>query len=774
VSRVQSTHILLLSLSLIACSASQPTFRKPDLRDAIATGPVSQVQADTLWSAAQQVFDTRCIECHGCYDAPCQLKLETLAGVQRGASHDQVYDNTRMFAADPTRLGIDARLVSEWRAKGFHPVLPELPGADPAKSLLLRMLELKRAHPLTSQLDIDKNFTLGLEREQTCTTAEDFDGYSQEHPLWGMPYGLPAIEPERHAAVLAWVQAGAPPRTPEPQPPAIAAEIARWEAFFNEPSLKSRLAARYLYEHLFLASLYFKGVDDDSFFRLTRSHTPSGFPVAELTVRRPFEDPGSEPFYYRFVHRDGVKLAKTHMPYALDAARMARYRELFIDADYQVTALPSYDLKVSANPLRAFAELPASSRYRFLLDEAEYTVMGFIKGPVCRGQVALNVIQERFWIAFRDPKTPFSNEPEKLLATVDNELELPAQAGSNVMPTYWVGFSDKHLDYVAKRNALWAKATKGAQGLDLNLIWDGDGINSNAALTVFRHFDSATVVRGFVGGPPKTAWVMDYPMLERLHYLLVAGFDVFGNVGHQLISRLYMDLLRMEGEANYLAFLPSPRRKTLADAWYQGVIDTTRTRVRRELASLTVEPRIAYKTGQPELEFDALLEQRVAKVEAHGFDLAGAYAGADLAPLNQLRGEAASFMPELSIAAVSDASGELHCFTISRDSAHTNVSQLFNEEDRRIPAEDSLHVVPGFLGAYPNAFFAVPEGELAAFTKAIEQLHSAEDYRALRLRFGVLRNSPGFWAFSDRLHAAYRKAQPLESGVLDFNRLEGL
>jgi hypothetical protein len=208
--------------------------------------------------------------------------------------------------------------------------------------------------------------------------------------------------------------------------------------------------------------------------------------------------------------------------------------------------------------------------------------------------------------------------------------------------------------------------------------------------------------------------------------------------------------------------------------WYQGVIDTTRTRVRRELASLTAEPRIAYKTGQPELEFDALLEQRVAKVEAHGFDLAGAYAGADLARLNQLRGEAASFMPELSVAAVSDASGELHCFTISRDSAHTNVSQLFNEEDRRIPTEDSLHVVPGFLGAYPNAFFAVPEGELAAFSKAIEELHSAEDYRALRLRFGVLRNNPGFWAFSDRLHAAYRKAQPLESGVLDYNRLEGL
>ena len=92
--------------------------------------------------------------------------------------------------------------------------------------------------------------------------------------------------------------------------------------------------------------------------------------------------------------------------------------------------------------------------------------------------------------------------------------------------------------------------------LTLDMIWDGGGVNQNAALTVFRHFDSATVVKGLVGEDPKTAWVIDYPLLERIHYLLVAGYDVYGNAGLQLFSRLYMDFLRIGGEFNFLYFLP--------------------------------------------------------------------------------------------------------------------------------------------------------------------------------------------------------------------------
>ena len=56
-------------------------------------------------------------------------------------------------------------------------------------------------------------------------------------------------------------------------------------------------------------------------------------------------------------------------------------------------------------------------------------------------------------------------------------------------------------------------------------------------------------------------WVIDYPLLERIYYALVAGFDVFGTMGHQLAVRLYMDTMRVEGETYFLDFLPLEMRR---------------------------------------------------------------------------------------------------------------------------------------------------------------------------------------------------------------------
>jgi hypothetical protein len=101
-------------------------------------------------------------------------------------------------------------------------------------------------------------------------------------------------------------------------------------------------------------------------------------------------------------------------------------------------------------------------------------------------------------------------------------------------------------------------------------LWNGDGRNPNAGLTVFRHFDSASVIRGLAGEQPQTVLLLGYPLLERMHYLLVAGFDVYGNTGHQLATRLYMDFLRMEGEENFLTLLPLKNRQKVLDSWYRG------------------------------------------------------------------------------------------------------------------------------------------------------------------------------------------------------------
>jgi hypothetical protein len=316
----------------------------------------------------------------------------------------------------------------------------------------------------------------------------------------------------------------------------------------------------------------------------------------------------------------------------------------------------------------------------------------------------------------------------------------------------------------------------GPQGLDLRLVWDGDGHNRNAALTVFRHNDSASVVKGLVGQAPKTAWVIGYPLLERIHYLLVANFDVYGNIGHQLNSRLYMDFLRMEGEFNFLVLLPQAQRTLVRDQWYRGVGRGSREQVYGGTGStLNVESGIRYGGGDAKLELFGLLKARLAPVLDTRFDRGSQVDQALRAPLDQLeavRGEALQWMPEVAMLVVDRPGGTPATFSLLRNTGHASVSHLIGERLELRSQENTLTVAPGVIGNYPNAFYRARADELPAFIEAFGQLRSEADYAAFSARWAVRRTNPGFWAFSDALHARYVRDQPLEAGVLDFNRLE--
>jgi hypothetical protein len=390
--------------------------------------------------------------------------------------------------------------------------------------------------------------------------------------------------------------------------------------------------------------------------------------------------------------------------------------------------------------------------------------------------VALDVIEDRFWVAFVRPDVPWINDETDFLAGVKQDLDMPAERGSTVLPILWLGYGREHSKYVAKRREFLERATKGGEGVTPRLLWDGDGTNANAALTVFRHFDSATVVKGLVGRAPKTAWVVGYPLLERIHYLLVAGFDVFGNVGHQLATRLYMDFLRMEGEADFLMFLPPTQRKELTDFWYRGVTGGSKETIANELEGFVGVPKIPYRTSDPKKELFGLIEARVGKVTSHAFDLdhiEDESIRSSVERLAQVKGGAASLLPEMSFVTVALPDGARVHFTVLRDSAHTNVAHLFHEDERRVPKEDELTVVPGFLGAYPNALFELPRKDLQAFVDAVAALEDEAAYGALRKRFGVLRSSDRFWTYSDQIIADHKR-DGIMAGLFDYNRLDGL
>jgi hypothetical protein len=752
-------------------------FGKPD--PARFDHPIAKVSgAPDYWKEVRPLLDQRCVSCHACYDSPCQLNLTSYEGLTRGANPKPVYSSVRLVADAPTRLGFDALTNAGWRQKGFFPILNEreqTPEANRDGGVMYRMLALKQMHPGPDSGPVtNPDLDFSLDRSDTCTRAETFDDYARKHSGRGMPFGLPALAKGEHQTLARWLEAGAPYTPAEPLPAAALAQVADWERVLNGDSLREQLVARYIFEHWYIGHFHFAAAPG-RYFQLVRSRTPPGQPIDLIATRRPYDDPGVPRVYYRLRYSEATQVAKTFMPMELDAARLERIRQWFLTPNYAVDALPGYQIEKASNPFATFRALPVNSRYRFMLDDAQFIMMGFMKGPVCRGQVALNVINDLFWVAF---VAPSDNEARMTTALLDADiinLQLPAEHESTAGLLAWRDYAKREKHFLKEKSSLLSAA--GNRTLpNVTYLWDGDGKNPNAALTVFRHFDSASVTRGFAGERPQTMLVIGYPLFERMHYLLLTGYDVYGNIGHQLATRLYMDFLRMEGELNFLSFLPLKDRQPVLDFWYRGRKDQTDQYFADAADYFPRESGIHYQSNDHLGELYRMIAKRVAPLRNPALDWKNTgLAPAEIAQmrrLSQVRGIPASVMPEQSLLLLNRPGARPQIVSLVRNSAHSNVAEMFDEAERRRPKEDTLLTLDGVVGAYPNAFFAVDPEKLPDFVDAIEHLNDEGDLVKLTGRFGIRRTDPRFWPTSDALHAEWRRSAPLEAAVLDYSRLE--
>lgn len=745
----------------------------------VRQAPLSSQQAQTFLNDVKPIIDNRCVVCHACYDAPCQLKMSSVEGIDRGANKTLVYQGTRLRATSPTRLFEDADTTQGWRDAGFHPVLNERDQTTTANmeaGLMARLLLQKEKHPLPQQAQLE-GFDFSVDRDQVCPTIEELDSYQSEHPTWGMPYGMPNLAKDEYNTLMYWLENGAVMNAHIPLTLEQQALVNEYEALLNKGSRKNQLAARYIYEHLFLSHLYFSDLSQPRFFTLVRSETPPGEPVKRVATRRPYDDPKVDRVYYRLIPEQGTIVDKTHMPYALNDARMENWKAWFIDADYTVATLPSYDTEVAANPMTAFIDLPVQSRFKFMLDNAQNTIMAFIKGPVCRGQLALNVINDRFWVFFLDPETSNIPEVNEFYRSQADNLKLPGELESNTLPiTHWVRYSRQQARYLQAKSDFINQFFADGTHLTTDVLWDGDGVNSNAALTVFRHFDSASVVQGLVGKPPKTAWVLDYALLERIHYLLVAGFDVYGNFGHQLITRMYMDFLRLEGESNFVALLPKNMRHIEQQSWYQDQSPQLSDFLQRNVKPFNQPTHVPYQTDDPKSELYDVLRTQLAPVlnRRYAIEQTGLSGKNEalLRRIDDIKGEGLVYIPQIMMIMIESNSGQDQLFTLLHNNAHTNISSLFDEASNRDIQNDDLTLVRGVLGSYPAAYLSLKEDDVAELVGMLESIKTEQDYVKLLDKFAIRRSSEAFWPFSDKVHTWYKKNQPIEFGLLDYNRFE--
>ena len=787
----------LLLLLLSACSSqsgtplSDPVQVDYNLLLSLPVQPISYEQK------VKPVLERRCVVCHGCYDTPCQLKLSAYEGLTRGANKALVYDGARILGAEPTRLFIDARTMEQWRQKNFHTVLNDVNPDDPEQNLqnsvLYRMLRLKQLYPQARVGRLSEDFTLALDRKQSCPTIDKFDDYAQKTPTWGMPYAMPNLRESEYRTLVQWIAQGAPRDAPSPISDEARRQVEKWEAFLNRHSLKEKLVSRYIYEHLSSAHLHFENTSERDFYRLIRSRTAPGQPVDEIATLQPFDAPFSDSaaddFYYRLIPYTASIVAKDHVVYTLSDARMRRYGELFFKPDYSVTALPSYQPEIASNPLKVFSVIPANSRFQFLLDDARFFIEGFIKGPVCRGQIALNVIEDRFWVMFLNPRRKTFSDQPGFLDSVSDYLQLPAERGDTFnMLSIWTDYWQRYQHYVDAKEEYFRQLPVVTLAESMDYLWDGDGTNPNAALTVFRHFDSASVMQGLIGDYPETAWVIDYPLFERIHYLLVAGFNVYGNVGHQLNTRLYMNFLRMEGEDNFLAFIPTSHRERIRNSWYEGLRSKQQTIFSTRKDWLSVDKVTGYQSDDPQRELYQHIQQRLASVAPLDDyinrcadciepieDNAERQTDRVMREIAQIKGDVIRVFPDLAYVRVKTTDEQYLVYTLIRNKAYKNLSSFLDDgEDTwqllRDIDNDNMTVIKGLDGSYPNFFFDVSIAEIEQFAHEYAAVKSMKDYEHFVARFGVRRTQINFWDIADWFQSRYASEKPVLSGLLDLSR----
>lgn len=757
------------------------------------------VKNDFYLSNVQPIFSARCIACHSCINSPCQLDLTSFDGLERGGSKIDPYNFPLVEENIPTRIGIDARDEQGWRNKGFHSVLE---GEE--KSILARFLNYKPQASAPKQ-------AYHSESSRMCPggEAEQLNAYFTANPRGQMPFGFSPIEAKSVDVLNEWISKGSRGPTAEQRESlnfAVTEEgrkhVAAWEKYFNETSFKSQLTSRYIYEHLFLAHIYFDELPGE-FFRLIRAENEAGDPI-EIATRRPYDDPGKK-FFYRFKKYSQAIVAKTHMPYELSELRKKRWKELFFDVEWLKGSdtMPAYGPQ-AANAFATFQQIPAESRYRFLLENAYYHISTFIKGPVCRGQTALNVINDQFWVMFVDPSHDLSVHDEKVRADQAKRMVPPAAGEDKIKlfnqyrEGYWETLHSKYAAYKSKPDLKFSP----------QMIWDGDETNDNALLTVYRHFDSAEVLIGPYGHVPKTVWVIDYQVFEDIYYNLVAGYDVYSPMIHQVNTRLYMEITRIASEDMFLNFLAQDDRASLRANWNRDTPEARKPLAQKvlEFFGKDVEEKMAFeypylgsalKSEEPKGEspekakrafltrvFNERFTRSVLKSTEHisGLDVDDKtpwymFAKNDsvlekLKPLATEQSDFAQAFGDVIFLRVRTGETSGKAYTIVHNKAHASVSMLLFENERREPWRDSLNVVRGFAASYPNMYLDVAEKDLPTLVERIQAIRKPGDYKQIVKDYGVERDSEKFWALHDWFYAEAKRLNPIDSGHFDLNRFD--
>ena len=192
-------YALLLAILLVASGCAKESV----VSHVEVTAPSRPVVDYT--TEIKPLLTKRCVVCHSCYNSPCQLKLSSYEGIDRGATKQAVYHASRLQTMEPTRLFTDAMTTEGWRSKGFTSVTESSRIDGGNDSFLLRFLAHKQQNPqsvVSSDIADKRNWYRPEKDDLTCAaTSIEVDEYLKKHPNRGMPYGFPPLSNEEYELI---------------------------------------------------------------------------------------------------------------------------------------------------------------------------------------------------------------------------------------------------------------------------------------------------------------------------------------------------------------------------------------------------------------------------------------------------------------------------------------------------------------------------------------------------------------------------------------------
>jgi hypothetical protein len=139
-----------------------------------------------------------------------------------------------------------------------------------------------------------------------------------------------------------------------------------------------------------------------------------------------------------------------------------------------------------------------------------------------------------------------------------------------------------------------------------------------------------------------------------------------------------------------------------------------------------------------------------------------------------IQGEALRAFPDVAFVRIKTASPETDlAYTLIRNKAYLSVTSLLANEskrDHRDYEHDTLTVVKGMEGSYPNFFFVVEPEELEDFTRRYINIRTLDDYERFVGTYGIRRTNDSFWETADWFQDKYAEQAPVKSGLFDLNR----